>query len=92
MSRQTAREQLRAERPRPEVRGMWPPVHVCRELVIIWEADGVPYGLLIDGTAYRVRPVPRLPLRLGTGDRIQTLYATASSPWWPSPPEAPEAP
>ena len=54
-------------RPHREVRGMWSPAHASRELVVIWNEDGRPYGLLIDGVSYRTLRAPCLPLPLGRG-------------------------
>ncbi len=48
------------------------PRHMRDELCIIWDADGQPFGLVIDGRYYRVRPSPGL--RCYPGNHEQTLF------------------
>ncbi len=48
------------------------PAYVERELSIIWDRAGQPFGLLIDGWSYRVRHSPRLACR--SGDRVQVIF------------------
>ena len=54
------------------------PRHMRDELGIVWDADGRPFGLVIDGRFYRVRPAPRLPMP--EGGRMQRVFKLHSGP------------
>jgi len=49
---------------------------------IIWDREGQPFGLVIDGRFYRVRHSPRLPMP--PGSRLQLVFKLHSGP----PPDA----
>ena len=54
------------------------PRHMLGELRIIWDADGQPFGLVIDGRYHRVRPAPRLSMP--EGSQMQRVFKLHSGP------------
>jgi len=42
---------------------------------IIWNADGTPYGLTIDGVGYRVKRSPGQRIPLGDGATMQAIFS-----------------
>ena len=55
-----------APRPFPPMAYFEIPARAARTFDVLWGADGTPYGLIVDGAAYRVKPARRLLVRPGT--------------------------
>ena len=79
------------DRPRPYY--SYVPRNTRSSFAIIWNADGTPYGLTIDGVPYRVKPSPGLRIPLGDGATMQAIFSdTPPARRDDDPPASPERP
>ena len=81
------------EGDRPRLYYSYVPRNTRSSFAIMWYADGTPYGLTIDGVAYRVKPSPGLRIPLGDGATMQAIFSdTPPARRDDDPPASPERP
>ena len=66
---------------------LYVPAYAERQFDVLWGADRAPYGLIVDGRAYRVKPARRLLVRPGFWQHVYDVRERPAEP-----PEAPERP